>query len=174
MIHRLLMSLLVLLLAACAQAPASFDYDTGATMPVVKTYALQEPAGAQSLDNGRIESALRRQLTARGIKEVPKAQADIWIAYRIQQQRKLEESGVSFGFGFGTGNVGVGVNTGPKAKEIIEGQLVVDAIDPGRQQVIWTAKANRYLRDSMQPEQRETLIDTLVTAMLAEFPPKGR
>ena len=176
MILRYLLVLITAVMTACAQAPVAFDYDASAKMPAVKSFALVPPNGPQyqSLDNNRIEAALRKQLGARNLQEVAKDQADIWVAYRVEQERKLEESGVSFGVGFGTGNVGLGVGTGPKAKEIIEGMLIVDAVDPQRQQVVWTARAQRYLRDSMQPEQRDELINTLVSAMLVNFPPQAK
>ena len=167
--------LCLLLLSACAQAPVSFDYDTAAQMPAVKSFALTEPpSGAQfqSIDNQRIEAALRRQMTAKGLKEVARDKADMLLAYRVEPERKLQESsGFSFGFGVASGNVGLGVSTGPKPKEIVEGRLVVDAVDPQRQQVVWTAKANRNLRDSMSPAQRDELINSLVAAMFIQFPP---
>ncbi len=173
MIVRFLMAVLLVCLSACAQAPVSFDYDAASLPGSAKTYALETPVGPQSLDNNRIEAALRIQLGLNGLTEVASKDADIRFAYRIEQEHKLEESGVSFGIGFGSGNMGMGVGTGPRAKEVIEGKLVVDAIDPVRQQVVWTAKAKRFLRDSMKPEEREALINTLVAAMLVEFPPRG-
>lgn len=171
---RSLVIFLLLSLTACAQKPVTLDYDPAANQMKMATYALSEPASGpqyQSLDNNRIAAALRKNLGARNLSEVARDQADIWVAYRVEQERKLEESGVSFGFGFGTGNVGMGVGTGPKAKEISEGRLVVDVVDPKRQQVVWTAKANRYLRDSMSPDQRGAVINEMVEAMMANFPP---
>src|SRR5690606_23054309 len=114
----------------------------------MSSYALSEPASGpqfQSLDNNRIAAALRRQLAARNVKEASRDQADVWVAYRVEQERNLEKSGVSFGFGLGTGNLGMGVGTGPKAKEVIEGRLVVDMVNPKTQQVVWTAKSNESL-----------------------------
>ena len=175
MILRSLLILLVAALAACGRSPVSYDYDPAATMPAMGSYALSEPAAGaqfQTLDNNRIAAALRKQLAARNLKEVPREQADFWVSYRVEPERKLDDSGVSFGVGFGSGNMGMGVSTGPQAKEIVEGKLVVDVVDPKRQQVVWTAKANEYLRDSMRPEQRDELVNFLVSEMLANFPPK--
>lgn len=174
--------LIACLLAACAQAPASFDYDAAAPLAAARTYALLKPAAGaqyQSLDNNRIEAALRKALAARNLQEVAREQADVLVAYRVEQQRKLDDSGVSFGFGvggFGVGssNMGVGVSTGTSPKEVREGQLVVDVVDPQRQQVMWSARANHYLRESMQPDQRDELIGELVTFMFADFPPEAR
>ena len=173
---RLLLLGLVLLLGACAQSPVSIDYDPSAYLRGLKTYAITPPGqgGAQniqSLDNSRIEAALRGVLNSRSYKEVAADKADFWVNFRVQPQHRIQESGVSYGFGFGTGNVGVGVSTGPKAKEIVEGQLVVELVDPAKKQVIWSAKANRLLKDSMSPMERDNLINSLVAAMFERFPP---
>lgn len=178
MILRSLLFILLSVLAACSRSLVSIDYDPATAMPAAgaASYALSDPASSpefQSLDNNRIAAALRKQLAARGLKEVPREQADLWVAYRVEQEAKLDNSGVSFGVGFGTGNMGMGVSTGPQAKQIMEGRLVVDVVDPKRQQVVWTAKANEYLRDSMRPEQRDALVNELVAEMLANFPPKS-
>jgi len=170
---RFALVLLVLVLGACASAPVSIDYDAARPVPPAQTYALVAPvAGAQfqSLDNNRIEAALRQQLGARKLQEVARDKADILLVYRVEQQRKLDDSGFSVGFGVGSGNLGLGMSTGPAAKEIREGVLVVDVVDPSVQQVVWSARANRYLQESMKPEQRSALINELVAAMFASFP----
>lgn len=176
MILRSLLLILAMVLAACSRSLVSVDYDPAATLPTAGSYALSDPAGGpefQSLDNTRIAAALRQQLAVRNLKEVPREQADIWVAYRVEQEAKLDNSGISFGVGFGSGNLGMGVSTGPQAKQIMEGRLVVDVVDPKRQQVVWTAKANEYLKESMRPEQRDALVNTLIAEMLANFPPKS-
>ena len=167
---------LILMLGACAQDPVSFDYDPAAYLRGLKSYAITQPPAApgsqyQSLDANRIEAALRTTLNGHGFQEVPADKADFWLNYRVERQHKLQESGVSYGFGFGTGNLGVGVSTGPQAKEIVEGKLVVDVVDPAKKQVIWSAKANRFLKDSMSALDREQLINSLVAAMFQNFPP---
>lgn len=172
---RIALLMLALVLGACASAPVSIDYDAARPVPPAKTYALVAPvaeAGVpfQSLDNNRIEAALRQQLGARKLQEVARDKADILLVYRVEQQRKLDDSGFSVGFGVGSGNLGLGMSTGPAAKEIREGVLVVDVVDPSVQQVVWSARANRYLQESMKPEQRSALINELVAAMLASFP----
>lgn len=170
---RLTLVLLAMVLGACARAPVSIDYDAARPVPPAKTYALTAPAAGaqyQSLDNSRIEAALRQHLAARKLQEAERDRADILVAYRVEQQRKLDDSGFSVGFGVGTGNLGLGMSTGPAPKEIREGVLVVDVVDPRLQQVVWSARANRYLQDGMKPDQRTALINELVAAMFNGFP----
>jgi len=175
-----LLSLLLLFLTACAQDPVSFDYDQGAYLKTLKTYAISAPTsdgGFQSLDNSRIEAALRTALSGRQMQEVPADKAEFLVSYRVEPDRQLDRSGVSFGFGVssgggGMGGIGVGASTGPKAREVMEGKLVVDVIDPRKKQVVWSARANENLTDSMSSAKRDELIGFLVNAMFERFPPQ--
>ncbi|RLU02763.1 MAG: DUF4136 domain-containing protein [Ketobacter sp.] len=162
------------LLAGCAQKLANYDYDPKFSFSGFQTYALQQSDKQtyQSLDATRIEAAIKQQLSGR-YQLVEPGQADFVIHYYLLAERKVDNSGVSFGFGFGvSSNVGVGVSTSPPAREKTEGQLVLEAVDGSSQQMVWTAKATRTLKDSMKPSQRDYLIQDVVQEMMANFPPK--
>ena len=48
----------------------------------------------------------------------------------------------------------------------------MEAVDASSKQMVWTAKATRTLKDSMNPSQRDCLIQDVVQEMMANFPPK--
>lgn len=171
---RLLLLVLAVLLPACSSSPVSIDYDPAAYLKTVRTYALAPPAADAaypSLDQTRIKAAVRATLARRSVQEVAADQADVLVAFRVEQDRKRDESGVSFGLGIGSGNVGLGVGTGTPVRERVEGKLVVEVIDPVKKQVVWSATANRNLTPTMNPAERDALIGTLVSAMFERFPP---
>ena len=162
------------LLTGCAQKLANYDYDPKFSFAGLQTYALKQSDKQtyQSLDAGRIEAAVKQQLAGR-YQSVDPAQADFIIHYYLLAERKVDNSGVSVGFGFGlSSNVGVGVSTSPPAREKTEGKLVLEAVDSTTSQMVWTAKATRTLKDSMNPSQRDYLIQDVVQEMMANFPPK--
>lgn len=170
-----LMLPLILLVIACAQAPVSFDYESSSYLKAMKTYSLHVPKDVpsfKSLDNTRIETALRRTLNGRHLQEVASDKADFLVSYRVEQDRTIDDSGVSFGFGLGSGNLGMGLGTGNQIREVVEGKLIVDVIDPGQQRVVWSARANRNLNESMSPAERDTLVNSLITSMFENFPPQ--
>ena len=167
-------ALIAVLSSGCAQKLANYDYDPKFSFEGYQSYALQqsEKQTYQSLDASRIEAAIKQQLSGR-YQLVEPAQADFIIHYYLLAERKVDNSGVSFGFGFGVNsNVGVGVSTSPPAREKTEGQLVLEAVDASSKQMVWTAKATRTLKDSMNPSQRDCLIQDVVQEMMANFPPK--
>ncbi|WP_290578016.1 DUF4136 domain-containing protein [Ketobacter sp.] len=164
----------VTLLTGCAQKLANYDYDPKFNFTGYQRYALQQSDKQtyQSLDSSRIEAAIKQQLSGR-YQLVEPAQADFVMHYYLQAEHKVDQSGVSFGFGVGVAsNVGVGVSTSPPAKQKTEGQLVLEAVDSASQQMVWVAKGTRNLKDSMNPTQRDYLVNDVVQEMLANFPPK--
>lgn len=163
----------VLMVAGCAQKLANYDYNPGFNFAGYQRYAIQhsEKQTYQSLDGKRIEAAIQQQLVGR-YNVVDKGQADFLVNYYLEAERKIDQSGVSFGFGMSSGNLGVGVGTSPKAKEKTEGKLVLEVVDQASSQQVWMARATRNLTDSMHPTQREYLIQDLVQEMLANFPPQ--
>lgn len=170
-----LMLPLILLVFACAQAPVSFDYESSTELKAMKTYSLHVPghgSSFKSLDNNRIEAALRRTLNSRHLQEVAPDNADFVVSYRVEQDRTIDDSGVSFGFGLGSGNLGMGLGTGNQIREVVEGKLIVDVIDPDQKRVVWSARANRNLNESMSPAERDRLVNTLITTMFENFPPR--
>lgn len=167
------LSTILLFCSGCAQKLANYDYDPGFQFAAFQGYGIQQSSkqSYQTLDGNRIEAAIRKQLQGR-YTEVEAGQADFLVAWYLEAERKLDQSGFSFGFGVSGSNLGVGVSTSPKAKEKTEGKLVLEIVDVVSNQLIWTAKATRNLKDSMDPTQRAYLIQDLVQEMLANFPPQ--
>jgi hypothetical protein len=165
-------TLLFTALAGCAQKLANYDYDPGFRFADYRSFALQQSAkqSYQSLDSGRIEDAVKQQLTPR-YQFVDREKADFLVSYYLEADRKIDQSGFSFGFGVASSNVGVGLSTGPKAKEVMEGKLILEIVDIQSSQVVWSAKSSKNLRENMKPAARQALIQQLVQEMLGNFPP---
>ncbi len=162
-----------LLLAGCA-SKVSYDYNPDYPFASQDSFAFdtKTKSGASSLDERRLRTAIEQALAAKGVRETSEA-ADMRVRYRIEDTRRLESSGLSFGFGIGAGHGGIGVSTAPPAREVKEGQLVLEIIDPARDEVIWSAVSRRNLRADMEPRERAKFIDEIVREMLANYPPQS-
>ena len=163
---------LALFSVACSQKLANYDYDTGAPFQSLERYVVEQSnqGSYQSLDSARVEQAIHAVLSGR-YEAVSKEQAQFTVGYWMEEERKVDQSGVSFGFGVARGNLGVGVSTGPEAKERVDGKLVL-SITNSANQMIWQAKATQGIRADMSPERREELIQATVSEMLSNFPPQ--
>lgn len=169
--------MLALALTGCARY-ATTDYDGKAQFDTYDRYrfAQREEGAVQSLDAARIERALERELAEEGFSQADSSEAAALIVrYRIEQERRLESRGPTFGLGFGFGRspFTFGMAHSPvESREIKEGQLVVELVDPKAEQVIWQGRAERNLTESMNAAQRSELIDRIVKAMFEQYPPE--
>ena len=165
-------SLVFLLATGCTTV--TLDHDRGASFDGQNTYAFMAHTDEQaylSLDAGRIERSLTRELDGRGMRKASIDDADILVRYDIVEEIRNQSSGFSYGLGFGRNNLGLGLATAPDSREVKEGKLVVEFVTPQERRAIWRGAGRRNLTESMSTERREALIDSLITEMLSKYPP---
>ncbi|SFR55220.1 protein of unknown function [Marinobacter daqiaonensis] len=164
--------LMALLLSGCA-ANVVTDYDESVAFGQYDTWAFapRDDKDYQSLDATRIEAAVERELAGEALTKASQDEADLLLSYRIQQVERLDTSGFSYGLGFGGGAFGWGLATRPPAREIQEGQLVLELVDSETDRVVWRAASKRYLNQDQSPETRKKLINEVVTEMFSRYPP---
>jgi hypothetical protein len=170
---RMMMLLLTVWLAGCASTVA-IDYRPGAAFADYHSFAFAdgEPdQGIRSLDGERIEQAVTRELTVRGLKPASADSADLLVRYRVEETLELETSGFGYGLGFGREHLGIGVASVPDVHATKEGKLVVELVQRDIRQVVWRGAGQRNLTEQMKPEQRSALINRLVKDMFDRYPP---
>lgn len=172
-----LLALMLLLISGCARYVVT-DHDSRARFEQYQTYTLvgkneQDGDQFQTLDSARIESALRRELGQQaGLSHVDsREEADLLVRYWIEDTRRTESTGVSYGVGFGRSPFGFGVATAPQSQEIKEGKLIVELVDSENRQVVWRATGQQNLNERMSPDQRSNLINRLASEMFKRYPP---
>lgn len=168
-----LVSLLVLVLSGCASNVVT-DYDSGTVFGNYASWAFAPKKDGESftsLDGGRIESAVERELNRKAMNKVPAGEADLLVAWEIVEEERLEQTGVGLGFGFGSGNFGWGLASAPPVREIEEGKLVVELVDTDTDRVVWRAASRRYLNENQSSDKRRKLIDEIVADMFEKYPP---
>lgn len=134
------------LVAACAVAGlhcASQPYATGATADAeydfsqVASFAFAKvPQKAKDSENGKIlRAAIGESLLARGFREAPEGDADIWVSYDVGV---FTASAVSWSQQQGPG----------------QGRIIVRALDPATGREVWYGWAEANLRRQPDPERR--------------------
>ena len=141
----IVMGILIGLLAASAQAQSvQTDYDRSFNFSNLKTFgfAVQrrsatDPLAGDSLNDGRIRTAIESQLNLSGYRngESP----DFVIAYHVTTKNKLNVQDYGYGPPRFWGSRNIQVN------QYSEGTLLVDFIDAKTNQVIWRGRASGTL-----------------------------
>lgn len=165
--------ILAFTLTGCA-APVIYDFDSSANFHKNQTIAFEDTKddNIQSLDRTRIHEAINRQIKMKGYKVVDKNTASLMVRYKIEEEIRIQSSGMSYGVGMSRNRMGMSMQTPVSAREIKEGKLVVEMVVPEDNRVIWRAASQRRLTEQMKPEKRSALINELIQEMFDNYPPK--
>ena len=166
--------------AACSTVTVTTDYDHSAPFAKYRTYSLAPAAHGQALSpisEAALRAALRTQLAARGISEVPSGQADLAIARHVFLQEKVSvQQYTDWGYGYGGGwPYGYGYygmwagapRTYTDVNQYTEGTLVLDFVDRRTKKLVFRGVGQAVVGG---PESNAAKIEEAVTKIVAEFP----
>lgn len=184
--HRCItVSLLVILtcaLQACNEFKVKTDYDSTADFSSFKTFtfaglATENKGGIldNSLMNKRIESAVVRELTGKGLRQVSLDEPqDLLVHYwvNIQDKQQLQSTGPTVGVArgpYGGYGWGAGYGGGVTTYEYKEGTLILDLIEPAKKQLVWRATIVGTLQDSTKDNVE--LGNEAIARAFQDYPP---
>jgi hypothetical protein len=193
-LKRFLTVILVVALGGCTTMEISTDYDPSADFSRLRTYdwlpgpqgSADDPRIDHSLLDGRIRSAVERQLAAQGYEKQTSGGPDFWIGYRAAVEKKLDViafddyarygpmggPGYRPGSGLAYGHQAWIGSPPPHVFEYDEGTLVLDIVDPTTRKLLWRGSAQAEVNLSAAPEKKREKINEAVRRMLERFPPR--
>jgi hypothetical protein len=153
--------------AASTQAQSvQADFDRSFDFSKLKTFnfAIQrrspgDPLAKDTLNDGRIKTALESKLTASGYRRETAQKPDFAIAYYITTRNKVDVQDYSFGPRRWFGGRDIRVD------QYTEGTLIVDLIDPNTKQLIWRGRAS----GSVELKDADKKIDKAVEKLVKQF-----
>ena len=159
---------------AFAMAPAyaqkiTIDYAHDFDFSKVKTFKYVETKDTNAQDplmDGRLKSAIVRELTEGGLKEV-ESDADVFVTYHLSSKENTVFNTTSFGYGgWGRGWGGWGGSMGTStttASTYTTGTLLVDAFEPTEKKMVWRGSGSVTLKQ--KPEKVAQQIDKVLAKM---------
>ena len=157
----------LLCLAALATAQeVTFDYDRSANFGAYKTYQWVDSANGgapNQLMDQHIRQAIDTQLVSKGLQRVESG-GDLQITYQaaIDQEKQFD--------GFGTGPRWYG-SARVTSSTIEIGKLVVDLIDPAKNQLVWRGAAEKTLDIKKDPEKNYKNLEKAMAKLFKNYPP---
>jgi hypothetical protein len=180
MMQNIMLALMLSFAVTGYAAPAvNYDYDTAADFDALKTFDWMPATGNAAGDEllvKKIRNSVDAHLQEKG-RSMAAENPDFLIG--------MELSGKTIN----SGTVGVGVSVGipvgragrlsigggrSKAREKKEGTLVMDFVDAKTKSLVWRATVTEAVNPDATPEQKQQKIDEVISAMLAQFPPKKK
>ena len=167
-------------LTACTGIKVSTDYDPDFDFGSLETYDWApefEPGSARlgarnDLLHNRIRTSIVSQLNTRGFRAQTDPQPDVWVAYHIGIDRKIEAETMYHqhtgwgGRGYARGGYGQAQTV---VREYSEGTLVIDLLRPGSGELLWRGSGVVRLKERKTPEARAKAIDEAVGAILEKL-----
>lgn len=153
-------------LAACATIPVHTDYDGTVEFLFYRTFAVvpprdREPA-VESLGEARVRQAIVAGLTAKGLAEVPRPEADLLARWRMRTRERLVVDEV-FGPPFWRRPY-----RRTQVYPVREGTLTIELVDRERARVVWEGTATGVVDD---PARNRETIRRAVARILEQYPP---
>lgn len=174
--HTLLIAV-TFVLNACSSGPTIIsNNDPNFDFAGLQTYDYMQPL---STDRGNVTTlisthmmaATDNELTKRGLRR-QQQNPDVLINFMLEttEQIRTRNSSASVGMHRG-GRYGMwgGTVSTPTIEQTTQGQLSIDMVDPGRNQLVWEGSASTRLTDNIRENQQEA-IDSFVAAIFTEFP----
>lgn len=99
-----------------------------------------------------IAQIIARDLERRGFEQVTEGTPSFYVAYRIQKRLEAD------------------YDIDPHGQMIEEGSVVVDAVDPPTDRIIWRGIASAQLNNSYSPEVRRERVEFAIDKLMQKFP----
>lgn len=175
--RNLLVSILMLfLLAGCSTLELNVDYDTSYNFDNKTKYIVihSDRGDENNLITDRIAKAIKDSLNQKGYTEVSQNSADLIFAFHVNVKNRTDVQMDYESMGFGGFGMGFGGNiiATPTTYNYTEGKLIIDALNPTTQKIVWRGLASDELDKGATPQARTAYINKVVTKMMAQFPPK--
>ena len=148
-----------------------FDFDAVKTFSYVDT---GDTNTGNSLTDGRIKSAIVRELVSGGLEQVDSG-GDLLVTYHVTTEDQTVLNTTSFGYGgygpgwggygrWGYGGYGGGMGTSTTtASTYTEGTLVIDGYEPGKKELVWRGTGTVTIKDA--PEKQAKQIDKILAGI---------
>jgi len=171
----ILIPLVLVVVTGCASTAmkVSQDYSAGTDFSTYRTFAvmspqqIQERFGAKPLDpddQRRVEEALSRGLSARGLQPAGGARPDLDVAYVIGRRAGKDPS--TYGRTYEWSGTSPSAEVAPITRDIEQGVLLVDLVDARNGQLVWRGEAKG------KPDANQ--LDRAVREILRQYPPAAR
>jgi len=178
------LTFVVLFITACSTMEVDVDYDTEYNFANKTRYAIAYPkrAGENTLVNDRVAESLESVLSKKNYHKVTKEEADLIFVFHVNVQNKSDVrtdyemigyGGYGFGRGFGFYGrpYGSAVVATPSVYSYTEGKLIIDALNPKTNKIVWRGVATDELnKKNKTPDERKAYITKVVTKLMENFP----
>ncbi len=169
----ILLFVISLMFVGCSTLKINTDYDEAFDFSRESSFVVvhQKVKGEDSLTIDRIKKSVEINLEQQSYKKVSKDEADLIFVFHMNVKDKTDVDTTYMGMGYGRYRYG-GMMMTPVTTtyNYQEGTLVIDALNPKNQKIVWRATATTELKNKKTPQKRTEYINNIVSQMMSKFP----
>ncbi len=168
----LIVGLLVFL--GCSSVRVTNDYDPKFNFTQQKSFTIvhHNREGEDTLFNDRLLNALESELVSKGYIKAAKTEADLIFVFHTKVENKTDIDTDYQMVGFGMYRYGGGMVATTSTYHYTKGTLIVDALNPLDEKIVWRGVATDTLREHKTPQKRTEYINKVVKELMQSFPGK--
>ncbi|PHR58505.1 MAG: hypothetical protein COA44_03405 [Arcobacter sp.] len=163
-----------LIITGCSSLRVNVDYDPEFNLLEQKSFAIvhHNKEGEDTLFNDRFIEALKKDLKAKAYVEVDEGSASLIFVFHVNVESKVDIDTDYQMVGYGRYGYGGHMVATTRSYKYTKGTLIVDALNPKDNKIVWRAITTDILKSYDTPQQRTAYIQSVVKETMKDFPSK--
>jgi hypothetical protein len=160
--------------SGCSSLRTNVDYDPATNFGSFKTYAFKDVHGRGEFQMKRVEAAIEKVLTAKGLAKTEvraEVKPDLWVVLHARMKNDKQITSYNAGWGWGWHGWGGGGISTARVYDVPVGTLIVDLVDTKEKELVWRGVASRDVGDSETPQERAEVTQQAIDKLFEKFPP---
>lgn len=164
----------ILIIAGCSSLKVSVDYDPEFNFLDQKSFAIvhHNREGEDTLFNDRFINALENNLKVKGYTQVDKSLANLIFVFHVNVESKVDIDTDYRMVGYGRYGYGGRMVSTTRTYKYTKGTLIVDALNPIDNKIVWRGITTDILKSYDTPEERTSYIQKVLKETMKDFPSK--
>jgi len=165
--------LIALVFSACSTLTVNVDYDPEFDFASQNTFAIvhYNKEGDDTLFNDRFVNALEADLLAKNYIKKEKDVADLIFVFHVNVENKIDIDTDYVGLGYR--RYGYGGHVRMTTYEYEKGTLVIDALNPKDNKIVFRSIATDILKTHKTPQKRTQYLNNVVKEAMKDFASKA-
>lgn len=159
-------------LVGCSTLKVNVDYDESFAFEKQNSFIIKHNTkeGDDTLTNDRIINSLAKNLQMKNYEKVDKNDADLIFVFHTSVKDKMDLQTDYNYMGFSRYRFGGGMTTTTTSYNYTEGTLIIDALNPKNEKIVWRVIGTMELKEIKSPKEKKEKIDKLVSKLMEKFP----
>ena len=170
----LTLTISLLMFTACSTLKIDTDYDDTFNLSEQSTFIIEHKnkKGEDTLTNDRIINSLKSTLKQKNYKNASINKADLIFVFHVNVENKSDIHTDYQMMGYGRYRYSGSILATTRTYDYKEGTLIVDALNPKNQKIVWRTIATTQLNKQRTLKEKQKYIDEIVQELMSSFPLK--